>query len=624
MRSLRRFFAIAPLLVAAALAGAVDGAAAPSPGALGSVGLSINPAIGKIEESIESDIQSAIRQLFGPDARVFVSVHIKERTEAAKSPGDTERGGLDVGYVPIPLNPDGFRQPSGQAPSVLIESIDVDIHASDEVDPAVLQGAREIAARKLKSFKPTISVNKIASPKKQPSPTPSAEDKDAKKEPFDWKTLYPLISALGAALIVFVGIYLLSGALKSAGGFVSEGLKSLQNIGANAPKAAPVEVTAKPAAAEEDKSKPPAPSTALKDYARNSRLVRQILKDAPMLFVQSLGDADSDWRGLKWMLPSLADDEQEMLKRYLGPARVNRVAQATGTAKDDPTVWLQEFAERVMINKVQGGSPVEKALGAEKAKAFFLARPESLIEATKSVGSTAAWRILAEFLSRDRLEKLLPALEHGTWQLLISASDVSPEEVIQAADPMIEWIKNSPLESAKNEEKAKYYSTTLLGPVVNSLLSMPLGDGDALMDRLESSSASFAQLIREKVWTPRMLDRVPSDHLARLIKSVNNDQKTALLFGLPDTQSARLEAMVPEGMARTIVLDQVKKARARADARELKAASAICRQILDHLRKESLAGKFALAEAGAVSQDTVPMGATPPNNVVDLKPPRAA
>jgi hypothetical protein len=53
---------------------------------------------------------------------------------------------------------------------------------------------------------------------------------------------------------------------------------------------------------------------------------------------------------------------------------------------------------------------------------------------------------------------------------------------------------------------------------------------------------------------------------------------------------------VPEGNARTIVLDKVKKVLAKSDPEQMRKFTDTCRQILSALRQDAIEGKFKPAD----------------------------
>jgi hypothetical protein len=122
-------------------------------------------------------------------------------------------------------------------------------------------------------------------------------------------------------------------------------------------------------------------------------------------------------------------------------------------------------------------------------------------------------------------------------------------------------------------------------------------------------------MIQAKLWTPRRLALVPDAYLAAVLKPLGTDKKVALVHALPEEQANRVLALIPEGNARVIVVDQMKKRRTKRDPAELKAATSVCRQFLDQLRRDAEAGKLKLlndSEARAEARKRADAAGAPP------------
>ena len=551
--------------------------------------LEVNPEIEHLAKSLESQLQEKINILFGEDSKIVASVQIREKARKPAAQAAPGRGENDLGYLATPwqatdlLGPDTFKH-------LEIESVDVDLHVNADTDSDVIESVKGLATKTLSGYNAKVTVSKLApTAKRNPPPPP-------KVDPSDWLSLAAM---LGGALILGLGIFLVAQSLRFFARTLGDGLQAIRSSNQTSvsydeqklEQKKPDEISAAPALS------PPSVSQTLRDYARNLKIVGQILHETPMIFVQSLKSEDADRRGIKGLLPSIPPEDQLQLKNHLGRDRMSRITEIDQGKADpsfDRTAWLQEFTERLVLKKVQGGSTLQKALSGETTITLFLAKPSVLIQSAQSLGTKAAWRILTEFLPENEFESLVSKADPDGFRMLLSAVDVSSEELKAAAEKMVPLIVDAQRSIHVLESRRDYYRSTLLNPVVSSVLSKALGEDDGFLDSLKLEAPDLVDLVREKVWTARDLARVPQAFLEKTFKTLPQEQKAAIIIALPAESTGQLEALLPEGNVRTIVLDLVKKARARGNEKEIKAATAICRQFLDYLRRQALDRKFEL------------------------------
>src|SRR5690606_30193179 len=97
------------------------------------------------------------------------------------------------------------------------------------------------------------------------------------------------------------------------------------------------------------------------------KVIREILRNDPILVSRTLSDSVPDMVGLRHLLPYLDDAEREILHKAIRGQRLERMWEVALAQKlqaeniDDINAWLHSLAEKLTIRKLQGGSPLEKA-----------------------------------------------------------------------------------------------------------------------------------------------------------------------------------------------------------------------------------------------------------------------
>ncbi|OFZ19057.1 MAG: hypothetical protein A2X94_14160 [Bdellovibrionales bacterium GWB1_55_8] len=561
------------IFTAAAILSAVSG--------LSAAAVEINPELQQVEKALEAKVQDKLHSLYGDDLKIAVSIH---GVPFAQKPKAGAGADADMGYAPFASDfLDG--DPESLVQAVLsLEAIEVDIQAPEELDDAFLNSVKNVVELTLKGMAPKVSISRVPTPKKL----------DASMfRSIDWKFAITLIAVLMVALILTVGVGL---SLKSSANAIAEGLRS----GNSSTIENKTDLTLNGATGGESgkKSEPQVPAIPPeKDYDRNVGIVREVLVENPLLLAQSLRDEDSEWQGLRSLLPSLGEEERVTLKKALG-ARVSRLVSddvAGGAGTVNGAAWLRDFVERLMLRKVQGGSEVERTLGVNSAIVLSLSNHKSLLAAALAVDNRGAWRILTEFYPKSQMGSLFKEVSESQWWTIVSSVEATAQEVTDAASKMIELIQQSPLENESRSEKSRFYKSHLVAPMVNYIKSVEFGRDDTLLDDLNKSSPDLAVLVREKVWTASQLELVPDDYLKRVLRDATYEQRAALIAVLPQNQASRIEALLPEGNIRTITVDQARRIKLlEAVSPERKHAVESVRKFIDYLRQQAANGKFVV------------------------------
>lgn len=618
------------LSLAALLLGAVTALAA----------VDVDPRVNELEKYLEAKLERHLSQLF-PRIPLTVSVKVKPvdpnaKKENKKKTNDEEGPFVDLGYIPFPveLSPDeqGAGQPSTPRGRIRIESTQVFVQADARVSDSTLEQVRDSLTAALEGYAPAVTVRKLGKeikPGKQLASENSGNgggsgggggnvferrvqsESDVEQREQDRKNRV-LTAAMEAAgfLLLAVAIFLLALFLRRSFGALADSIKALGGKAAAAAGGglgdANVDGTfSLGGAASALGIKLPLEEQGAA-FRRNHAAFREALEQKPEILAQELQATPEDADGLRWLLPTLKPEEQESLRKWLGPAKTRQLLAMAGTAQGENSDvlearhrWLQHFVERVALRRVRGGSAVETAVGPEIAlqiSAISVADIEGWLQERTDAG---AWRLAAEFIPQERFARLLDRMEGNRWVMLADAAEASDKELASAAKDLVDSKKEKNPEVARKAEVRKdYFTRVLVDPLVGALRKKPLSEQDALLQQFEAAHPDLIEAVSTRFWSVRQIERVPSEVLEKAFRGLGTEEKVAVMASVPDSLAKRLRAWIPEGNVKLIIEDRVNKISARKDKKELAAITETAQQFVESLRLANVSGSFDLEPLG--------------------------
>jgi hypothetical protein len=584
----------------------------------------------ELESYIEGRVKEALKTILPEDAHPIVSVHAVPLSAAKKASEPQDEKPLELGYVPIPIVSDFWKQQAPGAPQAQppfeFESLQIGIQiptADGKIEPALSKSIGSVVGKLLAGLNPVVSTTGFVRPPKpaEPPKAPEPEEPFLKKVPPD--KLLMLGALLLGAIALAYAVYSIGRSLLAMSVSLTNGFLQLKETGeSRAPQPAPAAPeAAKPAEmAITEKSVLPGAGD-VKEAMRAVKSLKQVIRADAAIFSRIVSDSNKDVVALRRFLTHLDPEEQAAVKAALSPYILDKMSQVGGTVPDSLTpaefgAWLQRAAETAVLKKIQGGSSVEAALGAETCLKLVAFKPAALLGAIKGIGTGAAWRIGAEFVPQAQFAAALNEAGEAQWRALLESATAASEELVKTAGQILETqgaasgaqSAADPSSADALEKRSTYYTSYLVAPVVSAIEGKALGEDDHFVAGLAQTSPEFVELVKSRIWTCGELDTVPDDYLRKVIKAMTNDERVALILSFPQAQSERLRSMVPEGNARTIVLDKVQKALAKpVDPVAQRANLAVSRRFLNRLRVDFAAKRFERGSgpAAAPASDNV-------------------
>ena len=267
----------------------------------------------------------------------------------------------------------------------------------------------------------------------------------------------------------------------------------------------------------------------------------------------------------------------------------------------DVNGWVQHLVERVEVKRLAGGDVIEESVTPDQSALLSNAGEEHLLQAAIELNQPAVWRVVSDFVSSDFLRRGGHGQDDLLWMGLVRGSRVTdPTQVRSAVRDLVEKVRTAASENAiqlrEKIESRAHFSNRILPFLIESVMEREFGDDDRIVGQVVAEMPDFAELIYERIWTPRRLDDVTDAAMKEIFLggSLDNERRAYLLFALPETQARRLEGLMSEGTMKKIVLDMAARLRTTADADKKASIRNWVREFLEAVRVQSLAGRIEL------------------------------
>jgi hypothetical protein len=593
----------------------------------------VRPEVQELEGRLEERLRAGLRSFLGPDATSVATVRVKpgeskKEAKDAKPGSAAEKRGApadeDYGYLPIPPSEfDGrLLEPEQEKPLLTVASVDVDIRFSPTSADEKKQQAevRAFAEQLFSGYSPKVNVAVLKLP---PLPKPATEpgrDPASKaptvEEPPLWKASLPYGVAVLCVLILAGAFFAIARGMSKAAEVVTGGILQIRAAMSEATAAARPQKKEEPkkeakdpevgASAREGKSFALPPEVLAQTEAHAVRVIKEVLTKEPGIFTRTLGREPVDLQGLRRLLPFLEEPEQKALKAALGESFFEELSETFGTEEmkfDEFSLWARRLAERVVVRRAQGANVLESELGTEGILELSGTSSSQLIEAVRKVGTPSAWRVAAEFLSSEQFTSLVASAQGSELRAMLESAALPPSAWVEGARAVLAEVSSLKASGVSQSDKKVqgFIRTKLFRPVLATFESKPFGEDDQYLSQLEVDSPALVAMVREAVWTTQELKRVPATAWSRFVKGLGNEDRVALILSFPEELSEVVRSAVPEGNARTMVLDRVKKQLAKNDPEAQKLALIRSRELVSELRLSAEQGEFQLDEGAAAA-----------------------
>lgn len=576
----------------------------------------------------ERRIRESVREFLGPETRAVVSVYIKGQAVSPGEPntsvdqvlgGGQSSNSLLVG--PYFAASASSRNSEGATDSdYRIESTEVSVQVESSVKPEQRERLANVVKATLREVPVKISIeanlekaSEFAGSKDSTKGRTPASIMDVNVEAPDAYSLFAqrfgVFVPLAAALILLLGVFAISSGLRAAAHEITEGIKTARPSGGGSAIAAPQIRPALPIASESAKigagktshSRQLGTGTPF-ELRRNIQTLERYLRESPNLILRSFGDAPEDILGLSYLISRMSPESNALLKDLLGVDRIVKL-NAYRTSGEvigfDVNGWIQNLVERIELKRLAGGDVIEESMTSEQAALLSNVGEEQLLDVAMKQDTPAVWRVVSEFVSSDFLRRGGYILDDHVWMGLVRGAQVTDPVLVKGAvDELVDKLRAAASENAvvlrERTASRQHFIRRILPMLVESVGEREFGEDDRIVDQVLGETPDFAELIYDRIWTPKRLDIVSDASLKGFILGpmFDNERRAYLIYALPEAQARRLETLIPDGTMKKIIVDMAARLRTTSDAEKKMAIRSWVRQFLDAVRVEVAEGRL--------------------------------
>jgi DNA-directed RNA polymerase subunit H (RpoH/RPB5) len=518
---------------------------------------------------------------------------------------------VEGGYLPYPTvvetprakddsrqagSADGARSQGGVPPIVISPSpeeaklefkyVNIGIYLyEDKVDQAMTKFVREQTQNALIGIKTKIQVLSIAVPKVE-KPSEPAKPFDAKKFLMD---NMQSIALLGAAM--FLGFFLLlafaivARILRGGMGDLASSIKAARGGDSRAP-VKEAEVMEAPGGG----GATPFVDVYSESFKKSLASIRQLIQERPDLIRDAISADAGDYAYLKAILPYIEYAEQKFLLESLGRTHLLAIAQTEDSdiPFEDLRLWINHLVERVSVRSLTNESASMRLIEASDREVLLRADHRQIIDFLLKKPTAGAMLLGMEILSEDEREEVLAKLNVEDWRpVLTMPAEKIAHEVKAVSRDLVQVAKTSTsTDGFSVGDLQQFWEKNLLGPTVKRLNALPIGEEDRLLRELKTQSERFHEMVIAKFWPVSALGDFSRDILAREWKGYSPEERLYVVLGLPERFGSILLELIPEGTARTVLLDNLKRAREKQDEETLSRGHDSARAFMDFLREK--------------------------------------
>ncbi|MBY0369935.1 hypothetical protein K2X33_04560 [bacterium] len=561
---------------------------------VGAYAFDIDTGIASFGSELESKIQNNIARFFGQDAKILVTVHLEGKKD---KPSASESEPLDLAYLPTPLSESRYSNASDRHKKLSLISTRVTLRVASDIPDRIVKTAEEIVRDTLNGYSPKIKVIRVSLDTEAPAANTPAEKKSYKP------LIYQGLIALGTALTILLGFLLFGAAIRKAAQTLSEGLRTLgpsegrgtRDAQRDTPRETVREQTIREQAAAGSIAMPPplppshsaiTPSERV-SIKHNLSIFTKALQDKPLVIAKSFGTSAVELQGMRWLLPQLDQTNRDLLKRILSAEQIEALRESARTNFGTPgeiasAQWLQSLVEKIVLANMQDEDNIEDIIGPEASTQLANSDNSQLTLAAKKIGTHAAWRVIAEFLSPEQIARI-QSQDETSWNDLLLAWKADTEELKGAASAIVASFGQS-AENTEANRQMTYFRTFIVPPMVEAISKMSVEEQERFLEKTRAKSPDLAACISEFVWTPSMLQKIPQVKLRECLLELEPEKRPILIWALPSSEAKLIYSFLKEGNIKQIATEYLTKEKPTTSTPQWQEAQAVATRFLRIVR----------------------------------------
>lgn len=529
----------------------------------------------ELEQYYFNKIDHTLKSYFDEKESYVLSVKADEKKVADKFED------LDMAYITLPS-----RASSGQK-SV---NLNIAVKMKKSIEPSRKSEITDLIKFSLQGVNAKIEVSSFDYPANSEKEREAAST-DApvpEKESFDIEKLKPyiyLVLVMSAILIFYLSFKSLSSALGYAADGISSGLGQLKNININSN-----EEQSGLSDGSLDSVKTKETVFTESHIQKNLHTVQEIVKNYPSLFFKIVGHEQGDYQGVSWIMTQVDLVVTSIIEKGVNYEKLKQAL--LDNKPQNYGQWLQQFVQRLYVEKMKDKSLLNQILTAEERIQFFKSTKEEILNFAKRNKTKESWRLYLEFVSSEDAGSALKQASQEEWQMILKTSDISKDEMKNAFNLFISQSN----ENQSIESKLSGVDDKILLPILDTLSSKTYEEEKKLMDTIEINNPILSQKLKKEHWTFDKLLEISETDLKIKVKEAEVEELVSLILVLPEAHANLIKNSLPDTNKKIIVLDLVDKTKERLDESTRSSAYSVSRQFLKKLKDEVNSGQLTLGQ----------------------------
>ncbi len=324
------------------------------------------------------------------------------------------------------------------------------------------------------------------------------------------------------------------------------------------------------------------------NFERNIEVVKSVLQKNPYVLTTVLSSSDQDYMGLKKLMPSIMGLDSEIIKGVFTDKVILKIEEAQRTSKKmdkaDFYMWFDSFVEKLSLQELKGGNRYLKSIDSKNVSKIYAIEPEVLIDYALNKKSGLIYKLVLLFLPDDIAKNLFDKFSANEWSMVLNEDGVSVDNINRAAAELVETVQVVKKDEVNDIQSKEALEEALIIPLVSYLSTKQLADYDNFLNQLNKFSPSIGEKITEKMWTPSIITKIPSNYLGSLLKSMDINERENLIIGFPSEISALLMNNLPEGRIKQVVVEMSQRPKESFSKDFLTSAERSCKSFLTDLK----------------------------------------
>lgn len=568
-----------------------------------------NSEVQEFKNDLSQKIKTNVGEYLGTNTGFSIALQLQTRPSTPVKAAKTVS--KDMGYLIVPAVEDAPQ--NNTKPTVEVQSASVMVFVYSKYPEKILKNIKEVVKGVTddQSFPVNIKFNYLPTPppkvtveekpadKVAEKPAEKPSDKPSEKSsmpPAPPKTAWDHLRENSLPIAIFLGILFLGAALiigvivfakffKAAVVAVADSIKDFNKGPAKEDSRAMPEIT--PMNAEINSA----------SFARNIKIINNIIEKSPYVFSAAINEKHNDYVGLKKLIPNLFSDEGTQAKDLFSDMTITKIEESADVMNTNEFYsWLDHFVERLTLNHLKKGNRFTRLIDRETVNNIYGLESDKLTNYAINKNSGLVFKLVMDFLTPESAKTLFDQLSPSQWELVLDPKNISVENINQAAKELLSDISAMKEQTSADVSSKGALEEVLVAPIASYLYTKSLSEYDEYFNQIVKLSPEISSKIQEKIWSPSLIRRMPTDYLKKKLVNVNLSDREYLLIGFSEDISSLLSQCIPEGKMKQVLLDEFAKSKGKYSKEKLALAETYCKKFLNSLRESCAKGEFILTE----------------------------